>query len=410
VTAAAPGSGASRAAPNARRGGLGRIFNRSNWPLLGLILLGGLLLVVSALGSRPAQPIPFDLDSSAASGLRALDLWLQDLGYDVQRIGGMQFRVPQAADLIFVYPNQLSYTAAEAEALHDWVAAGHTAVIVGPHPEDVELERVFGVRSGPRDGFGLTEQQRQPLIPEGASEYSTDWNMGSEALDLEHAPGAVPVLMAENGQVTASIQQIGSGVAWHLTPGIAFVNHGLAEDDHGQLLPPILRYVPPGGTIAFDTYHQFGVSRVGEQIATLQDWLYRTPTGWATFFAFSVFGIFIVLYGRRLGPSVATKAERRRREAAEYVEAMAALARRARLGKDVAQYQQQRLKRGLARRRPLDPNLPDHDFVARLAYSEPALTAEQGAEVRQVLDALRRGPNEQQLVALAAKVDALVKL
>lgn len=406
MTAAVP----ARGTPNGRRGGLARVFNRSNWPLLGLVLLIGLLLVVSALGSRPAQPIPFDPDSSAASGLRALDLWLQDLGYDVQRIGGLQFRVPQDADLIFVYPNQLSYTEAEAEALHDWVAAGHTAVIVGPHPEDAELERVFGVRSGPRDGFGLTEQQRQPLIPEGESEYSTDWNMGSEALDLENAPGAVAVLMAENGQVTAAVQQIGSGVVWHLTPGIAFVNHGLAEESHGQLLPPILRYVPPGGTIAFDTYHQFGVSRVGEQIATLQDWLYRTPSGWATFFAFVVFSIFIVLYGRRLGPSVVTKAERRRREAAEYVEAMAALTRRAKLGQDVAQYQQQRLKRGLARRRPIDPKLADQDFVERLGYAEPVLTAEQAAEVRQVLEALRRSPNEQQLVALAAKVDALVKL
>ena len=105
-----------------------------------------------------------------------------------------------------------------------------------------------------------------------------------------------------------------------------------------------------------------------------------------------------------------TKAERRRREAAEYVEAMAALARRAKLGKDVAQYQQQRLKRGLARRRPLDPKLPDRDFVERLAYTEPALPAEQQAEVRQVLEALGRSPSEQQLVTLAAKVDALVKL
>ncbi len=95
---------------HARRGGIARIFNRSNWPLLGLILLGGLLLVVSALGSRPAQPIPFDLDSSAATGLRALDLWLQDLGYNVRRIGGMQFQLPADADLLFVYPNQLSYS------------------------------------------------------------------------------------------------------------------------------------------------------------------------------------------------------------------------------------------------------------------------------------------------------------
>jgi hypothetical protein len=406
MTAASP----ARTTPTARRGGPARIFNRSNWPLLALILLGALLLVVSALGSRPAQPIPFDLDSSAATGLRALDLWLQDLGYDVRRIGGLQFRLPADADLLFVYPNQLSYTEDEATALHSWVAAGHTLVLVGPHPEDGQLERIFGVRSKPRDGFGLTEQQRQPLVPEGEPAYSTDWNMGSEVLDLENAPNAVPVLFAENGQVTAAVQQVGAGVVWHLTPGIAFANHGLAQEDHGQLLPPILRYMPPGGTIAFDTYHQFGVSRVGEQIATLQDWLYRTPAGWATFFAFAAFSIFIVLYGRRLGPSVVTKAERRRREAAEYVEAMAALARRAKLGKDVAQYQQQRLKRGLARRRPVDPNLPDRDFVDRLAYSEPLLTAEQQAEVRQVLDALRRSPNEQQLVTLAAKVDTLVKL
>ena len=87
--------------------------------------------------------------------------------------------------------------------------------------------------------------------------------------------------------------------------------------------------------------------------------------------------MFLVLHGRRLGPPVVTKAERRKREAAEYVEAMAALSRRARLGKDVARYQQQRLKRGLARRRPLDPNLPDREFLDRLAYAEPALSAEQ---------------------------------
>ncbi len=392
-----------------RRGGFARLFKRSNWPLLGLLLLGGLLLIVSALGSRPAQPLPFDLDSSAATGLRALNLWLQDMGYTVRRIGGMQFRLPADADLLFVYPNQLSYSAAEAAALHAWVAEGRTLVIVGPHPEDAELERVFGVRSKPRDGFGLTEQQRQPLVPDGEAEYMTDWNAGSEVLDLEHAPAAVPMLVTENGQATAAVQQVGAGVVWHLTPGIAFANHGLAKENHGQLLPPLLRQAPPGGTLAFDTYHQFGVSRVGEQIATLQDWLYRTPAGWATFFAFAVFSVFIVLYGRRLGPSVVTKAERRRREAAEYVAAMAALARRARLGKDVAHYQQQRLKRGLAKRRPLDPDLPDREFVDRLGYAEPPLTAAQQAEVRQVLESLRRSPNEQQLVTLAAKVDALLK-
>jgi hypothetical protein len=393
-----------------RRRGLDRLFSRGNRPLLVLVLLAGLLLFVSALVRRPAQPIPFYLDSSAETGLRALHLWLQDLGYDVRRTGGMHFQLPADADLLFVYPNQLTYSEAEAHALRAWVEEGRTLVIVGPHPEDVQLEQLFGVRSKPREGFGLVEQQVQPLAPEGKARYRSDWNLNSEVLDLENAPAAVPMLLADDGQVTAAVQQAGDGTVWHLTPGIAFVNHGLAEEDHGQLLPPLLRRVPAGGVIAFDTYHQFGVSRVGEQIVTLQDWLYRTPAGWATFFAFVATILFLVLHGRRLGPPVATRAERRRREAAEYVEAMASLSRRARLGKDVAHYQQQRLKRGLARRRPVDPQLPNREFLDRLAYAEPLLPAEAMAEIRQVLELLQHNPNEQQLVALAAKVDALLKL
>jgi hypothetical protein len=387
-----------------------RMFQRSNLPLLALILLAALLLVVSALGSRPPEPLPFDLSSTAPTGLRGLDLWLQALGYDVRRLQGMQFELPPEAELLFVYPNQLSYTQEEANALRAWVAEGRTLVLVGPHAEDAYLEQVFGVRSGPREGFGLYEQQAQPLVPEGASSYVTEWNMGSEALDLSAAPAAVPVLTTEEGQVTAAVQPLGEGLVWHLTPGNAFANAGLAEENQGELLPPLLRAVQPDAVVAFDTYHQFGISRVGEQIATLQDWLYRTPPGWATFFTFVVTFVFLVLNGRRLGPSVVTKAERRKREAAEYVEAMASLMRRARLGRNVAHYQQQRLKRGLAHRRPLDPNLPDGDFVARLAYAEPPLPPAALEEVRRTLDVLRTDPSEQQLVAAAATIDALLKL
>jgi hypothetical protein len=82
---------------------------------------------------------------------------------------------------------------------------------------------------------------------------------GTTILALRHKE---KVVVAGDGQVTAAVQQAGDGTVWHLTPGIAFVNHGLAEDDHGQLLPPLLRRVPAGGVVAFDTYHQFGVSRV----------------------------------------------------------------------------------------------------------------------------------------------------
>jgi hypothetical protein len=384
-------------------------FRRANLPALALILLVALLLFVSARSSRPPEPLPFDLDSTAATGLAALDRWLQALGYDVRRLGGFQFELPADADLLFVYPNQLTYSAAEAAALREWVAAGRTLVLVGPDAEDRELARVFGVSTQARGGFGVLDRQTQPLAPEGAAEYISNWSAGSDVLDLAGAPTAVPMLQTDRGEIVAAVQALGDGVVWHLAPANAFANRALREDNQGELLPPVLRRVPAGGTIAFDTYHQFGVSRVGERIATLQDWLYRTPGGWATLFTVGTLMVYLLLQGRRLGPPLVSAAERRRREAAEYVEAMAALSRRANLRGDVARYQAQRLKRGLARRRPLDPNLSDAEFLSRLAYADPPADPDTVAAVSRTLAGLRGSPNEQQLVAFAAQIDELIQ-
>jgi hypothetical protein len=388
---------------------VGRLFRRSNLPLIGAALLVALLLGVSALGSRPAQPLPFDPDSTADDGLAALQWWLRDLGYTVQRTGGMQFVLPPDADLVFVYPNQLSYTPAEAATLRQWVADGGTLVLVGPQAEDTALEVAFGVRSRPSTAFAQLGEQTQPLIPDGAAEYLADWGIEDAVLDLADAPATVPLLQTSEGDVAMAVQTVGAGVVWHLAPGHAFANRALAEEGHGDLLPPLLRHVPAGGVVVFDTFHQFGLIRVGEQIRTLQDWLYRTPWGWATLFVVAASGLFLALAGRRLGPPVATWAERRRREAAEYVEAMALLSQRAGLASDVAAWQRQRLKRGLARRRPLDPDLDDQTFVARLPYTEPPLPPEQVAAVAQTLQALGANPAAAQLATLAARVDELIK-
>lgn len=390
-----------------RRGSPGLI--RRNLPLAGVLLLLGILILVSALRGQPATPIPYDLNSTAPNGLRALYLWLEALGYRVQRTDGLTYRIPPGADLIFVYPNQLSYSAEEADALHAWVEAGGTLSLVGPHPEDAELERAFGVRARPQTDYGLLEQQTQPLLPEGKQDYLGDWGVEPAVLDLTDAPNAVPVLTTSAGNTAMAVQTIGDGVVWHLTPGNGFLNRSLSNQDNGEMLPAILRTVRPGGLVVFDTYHLFGLSRVGEQISTLQDWLYRTPTGWATLVGVLVLGLFLVLQGRRLGPSVPTWAERRRREAAEYVEAMAALARRAHMGDDVARHQKRRLKRGLARRRPFSPDLDDAQFMERLAQTDPPLAAATLAEVKATLRALDSQPREQQLVELAAKVDEILR-
>ncbi len=99
---------------------------------LAIVALVGLLLFAALLTTPPPEPIPYDLDASHSTGLLGLRLWLAELGYDVRRTGGLRFDLPADTDVLFVYPNQLSYTEAEAATLRSWVEAGGVLVLVGP--------------------------------------------------------------------------------------------------------------------------------------------------------------------------------------------------------------------------------------------------------------------------------------
>ena len=310
---------------------------------------------------------------------------------------------------IFVYPNQLAYSTEEAAALRAWVAAGNTAVIVGPDEEDRALVDTFGVRLAGENVFESTLAQTQPLIPDGAAEYEREWFMPAALLDLSDAPQAVPVLTVDDRGAVAAVQRVGDGTVWHLAPGVDLTNGGLQGAQQGDLLPAILRGVPDGAVAAFDTYHLFGLSRVGEQIATLQDWLYRTPGGWATLFALLAGGLYLVLQGRRLGPPLVTVEQTRGRQSAEFIEAMANLHRRAREQSDLARHQRRRLKQGVSKRRAVSPDLDDDLFLDALAHAEPPLPDTQLTAVQGILHGLAGQPGERQLVQLAAAIDDLLQ-
>lgn len=388
---------------------------------LAITVLVAILLLATLLTTPPPEPIPYDLDASHPTGLLGLRLWLTELGYDVQRTGGLRFELPAATDMLFVYPNQLSYNAAEAAMLRAWVEQGGTLVLVGPAGEDRELIAAFGVRVASELSYENEQVQVQPLLPEGRRVYPREWFAPGVTLDLSDAPQAVPVLALADGdsdRVTliehavrkpvVAVQSVGEGVVWHLAPGVDLTNLNLAEYQQGELLPALLRTTPAGGKIVFDAYHLFGFSRVGEQIATLQDWLYRTPTGWAMLFTLLVTGGFLLLEGRRLGPPLVTATQTRGREAAEYVRAMANLHRRAGEHMAMAQQHHHRLKVGLAQRHALRSDLPDDQFLQALEGVSPPLPPTQLNAVRTTLVGLTNRPQEKQLVELAATVDQLL--
>jgi hypothetical protein len=314
-----------------------------------------------------------------------------------------------AAALLFVYPNQRNYTADEAAQLQQWVAGGGTLLLAGPAPEDNALAEAFGVRMIPATAVAAARYQAQPLVPEGRESYWPSLQFDAQAFDLAGAPSAIAVLADEAGQAALAVQAVGDGMVWHVVPGLAFSNDGLRQNSQGELLPALLRTVPADSKVIFDTAHMFGAGPGNQQIATLQDWLYRTPGGWATLLGFAACAAFLLLQGRRLGPPLVTTAERPRREAAEHVRAMAAMARRAQLSSDLAEHQRTRLKRGLVRRRAVSADLPDAEFVEQLHRATPALAPDLLAQVESVLVGLRPEIGEQRLVTLAAQIDEILR-
>ena len=381
------------------------------WALLALVALIALLLAVTALqrADTDEAAAPFDLNSARPAGLLGLVRWLEAMGYRVERTDVRQLDDLPAAALLFIYPNQRNYTVDEAALLQQWVAAGGTLLLAGPTPEDTALAEAFGVRMIPATTVTAARYQAQPLVPEGRESYWPSLQFDAQALDLTGAPGAVAVLADEDGQAALAVQAVGNGVVWHAVPGLAFSNDGLRQNSQGELLPALLRTVPAGGTVVFDTAHLFGAISANQPIATLQDWLYRTPGGWAALVGFAACAAFLLLQGRRLGPPRVTTAERPRREAAEHVRALAAMARRAQLSSDLAEHQRTRLKRGLARRRAVSADLSDAEFVEQLHRVTPALAPDILAQVETVLAGLRPEIDEQRLVTLAAQIDEILR-
>lgn len=402
---------------------------------IAIVLLFLALIVASFFFASPTEPVAYDLDSAHPQGLAALNWWLDDLGYDVERTGGLTFDLGQdgdEADLLFVFPNAQTYTDDEAATLLAWVEVGGTLVLMGPQPREVGLVDRFGVSV--RDGglFARDGEQQQPILPD-ADARNERFSEGV-FLNLDDAPAAVSVFsivdagvddgiedsvdgtelpeeVADNvsGQSlrsTVAIQTRGEGTVWHVTPRYEPINGLLREPEVAQLVVAFLRTVPAGGTILFDTYHLFGADAEADgTIRTVNDWFTRSAPGRSLIFGGLLTLLFLLFQGRRLGPPLPLTTLPKRREAAEYVEAMAGLHRRSGQRKAVADYHKQRLKIALGRPLHLDPNIEDAAFVEQLQRAEHSLSADQLTEAIRLLRDLGDDPSEDALVRLVDDVD-----
>jgi len=371
---------------------------------LGLFLLFVILLIAAVVAERPTAPRPvYDPAGNGPDGLLLLREWLVEMGYAVDNTGERAFAIDEA-DLLFVYPGVESFSQADGDLLLGWVEGGGTLVLVDAN--DNELMDIFDFST--RRGLGERLVQTQPLLPE-ASESITGTAF-AQRLRLPADSPAVALLAEDSQQArpAAAILRQGKGWVWLLSGDFTLTNERLTESNStAQIVPALLRGVPDGGRIFFDTYHLFGssVAQDADRIGSLQEWAYTTPTGWATLFLLVLGFGYLLLHGRRLGPPLQTITQGRRREAAEFVVAMAGLQRRAGVRDSIARQQSHRLKQHLGRPWQLSADLPDGEFVARLSAADPS---RDGARIRRLLTDLSNAKDEVTLVQLAQEVEAII--
>lgn len=366
--------------------------------LLAFFMVAVLLLADSGVPARM-----YELDSSEPSGLLLLKEWLQEMGYSVATTDGRAFTIPAEADLFLVYPGAQSFSEEDAAKLAAWVHDGGALAIIGGDPV---LAETFGyaLEMPALPSFVGSARQVQPILPRGAQQW-----LGPGPGALSQAPAdAAPVLVLSEGEGAVWVQTAGAGTLWWLAQGYAFTNADLMANEQPYLWLALLRTVPQGGTVVVDTYHLFGPDLLANgRNLTIQDWLYGTMTGWATLFLLILAAVYFVLSGRRLGPPLPVPAQDRRREAAEFVVAMAGLQRRARIQDSVARHHRHRLRQVLGRRYRIPADLSDADFLAQLRIHDPSLSEDRARQIERVLLQLAELPDEEKLIELVGEVDTL---
>lgn len=370
---------------------------------LGLTLLFLILLAATLVAAPPTTPRPvYDPGGNGPDGLLLLREWLREMGYGVGVTGQTAFD-PTGSDLLFVYPGAHPFSAAEGERLAEWVEAGGVLVLVAG--EDRELWRRFAFETA-IGGAAEALVQEQPLLP-AASAVISGTSYARRLRLADDFPG-VRLLGEEGGtgRPAVAVARRGAGWLWLLSEDFSLTNEKLTgQRSTAQIVPALLRSVPPGGQVIFDTYHLFGPAEEEAGINSLQEWAYTTPSGWAALFVLGLALLFLLLQGQRLGPALSTAAQGRRREAAEFVAAMAGLQRRAGVRDGVARHLRQRLKQRVGRPWRIPAELPDEEFLARLAGADPSISPERLERLRGWLAELSALPDEARLVALAQEMD-----
>lgn len=370
--------------------------------LIALTLLALLVaLTVVAAVQRPADDDaltpPLASFSARPDGARALHLWLADLGYTVDDRQPRVFRPADSAAVALVLEPTLNVSPEEGAALTTWVEEGGTLVVAGAGSAAANLVRQFDFRLAPLDA--PLEAKALPQSPLWTSPPLAEAQPQARYYLHSARRNFVTHLAVAGRPIVVSFDQ-GAGRVILISSATPFSNAGLRLPGNATLVLNVISAAGWPGAIWFDEWHH-GVRGGAGAAAGPGQWLRRTPAGQSVLLVASVLFVAVVLRGRHFGRPAPSRSGSARRAPLEYLTAVAHLNRRAGQRNAVLRQYRHWLKRGLGQRYRLDPTLPDDEYVARLAGSNPALDA---AALRSLLARLEQpAASEASMVALAAE-------
>jgi len=328
-------------------------------------------------------------------GAGALRRFVEAMGATTSVLQGESF-APDATrtGAMFVLGSGEALSDRDIESIDGYVRAGGVAIVA----TDLGLtERALFERYAIRPS-GIATPGPHPL----SGAFFADPPARSFAIDrgITFGIGAPTVALATDERSPVVVaRRIGRGVLVVSGTVGPFLASGLRDEDNGRFVLGLVRdVIYRRGTIAFDEYHH-GVHPTSDVLVLLQ----KTWPGRAiVFISIAVFA-YLVLSGRRLGPSVPLE-HRPPRSSLEYIRGFAGLVRRSGHGEIARRRLRRDLRSGLARKLGLDAGTPFERVLSTLAASD----REAASEARALDDALEHRLREDQLVRSVRQIERLV--
>lgn len=383
----------------------------TNTRILFLVIGLAVAFVVFTVLTAPAPRVPpLSVRGAAPDGALALRLWLEESGYETREltmISGLD-----DADVLFVlnpllpYVND-AYSEANAAALADWVRAGGRLIVSGyPYASDPILEpfnvRFEGVASSSLEADALSNAAAPTLLnpPFEAVRLGTAFAVLTDRAD------AVPHVVIRDQPVVVSFNE-GRGQVWLVGALLPFTNQVLQEEGAARLIANLMNGVPRGAVVAFDeAVHGFGGS--GDGVPSFNAWLFTSAPGWGVIALIVFTFAYLALRGRRFGRAEPLPEDRPRREAVEYIQAMAGLFRRSGGRDEILAHYGGHLRRRLSERYGVDPRAESNALARMVAERDPAVDEQALAALLRRLE--RRQVSENELIAAAGEVDRWLQM